>query len=809
MRKFTKVLALILAAGSVVSAFAGCNQDFLGDNSGSSSSVGSTQVRPAADILTVDENGLQRLRKSGSGLRYYSSDTGFDGFMNDYYARHIRDDNVDMAIGTVQLGLGWTFQKEWEAIALSWFDSTASGVSGYDPMYNMSSGLDALYVSDYGCVSTIVNMPVALGESDEGNPGASHGWGFISGGQTGNWANECNEDADVTGWTINGESGKGTVKNGFWEYSFKGKENQSILYDAGTLDEEITYAPMVEIGFQIDDNQNGVFAEFGDIVLSFKMDNEDWVSISYNDYAINDVDAKEGIIRAWFPVYLHPAWDVEKKLTGLKLEIQPQEGESLDITAKMNYVRLQTDTRHTNNSTLYISGMEKYISFTGDVEMLSKNIDDIRKAMMFQIYALGGINGLIKTDYHWGKTTTAVGRRKFGTQGNSWYDVLMTGTVNLEANINYLISLECMAKIEALADELGIGQETTYITNPYPFDEGAQPIAWDFTPQQLLDMRQSVMTSIQKNVADGGLWNPETGRFAWAIYDAGSNGGAEGTAYDSGFTQFNLEMVMHEYCTEEQAESIMSWISGERIVEGDDSTGEDIYFYRFAPRINTKDDTINNTSIWQRDKFGLEIQNGGAAVHHSYYDLLARNTYYGADNSFARFKEMQAWYEDVHQAGGKGLSFYREYYTNLYIDSGDEQYKMAGGGSADSIGLDYEFYEAAIMFAVVPTAYFGLESTKYGQLSVTPNLPSSLEYMAMENLMFNNVRYDLFITNSSAVISGLRGGDSTDKTVKFSFRYEGSAPTVTVNNKTTTNFTFANGVVTVEVPLAQMNVEVK
>ncbi|MDY3724813.1 MAG: hypothetical protein SO003_05545, partial [Candidatus Borkfalkiaceae bacterium] len=51
---------------------------------------GKNDVATGDGILYI-KNGLETVRNEGAGLKFYSSDSGFDDFLNDYYSRHIRD----------------------------------------------------------------------------------------------------------------------------------------------------------------------------------------------------------------------------------------------------------------------------------------------------------------------------------------------------------------------------------------------------------------------------------------------------------------------------------------------------------------------------------------------------------------------------------------------------------------------------------------------------------------------------------------------------------------------------------------------
>lgn len=757
--------------------------------------------RFGGNILT-EKDGAYALKKSGTGLKFYTSDEEFDAFINDFYSRHIRGNN-DKSIGRVKQGAGRLFQRDYEAKFISFYDSTAQSGFGYDAMDNLSTHLDANYVTQYGSVMDASYPTFHNGSSADQSGGL--GWPFVSGWRTGNYSVEfISEDG---GWTINGEEDQGSFSgSGYWDYTFNGVVDESLVYESPVLNESIEYAPLIEISMNLKDlsSDGGQYPNIEDIIVSFKMAGGEWHSLSYYGEAMYNLTLLgNSTMRAWFPAYLHPEW--EGTLEGLRVEIKPKAGKRLYLKNSVNYFRLQTDTRLTNNNAWYVTAMEEYMSYTGDADMMRRNLADIRRATMFMIYALKGETGLLKTDYIWGKTTTVVGKNKYGLQGNGWYDCWPTGTVNLQANIEFYNTLLAMAEIEELATEMGVDVGDTYIKNPYPYADGATDVLWTHTPETLRTLAARVKNRIRLDIDDGGLWNPETGRFAWAIYDEGSAGGAAGEPFDHGTTEFNLYTVTNGIATKNQAESIMSWITGERTVEGDDATGDDIYFYEFAPRVNTKSNRVDNVSIHNKRAFGEDIQNGGASLHVSYYDLIARYKYYGADNSFARFKEIQTWYEKVQSAGGRGEMFYRLYYSDLVAEYGS-MYKPSGDGQVGVLGLDAEFYESSLLYATIPTTYFGLDSKQYHQLLVQPNVPTQLEYMAIENLMFENVRYDLYVKDTCVILSGVRG-EADGKTVKITLRDDGGK--LYVNNQETNGFSRADGYITIELPLEQCVVEIK
>lgn len=757
------------------------------------------------DDLTVKE-----------GLYFDSSDESFAAFLNDYYARHIRD-NGEKSIGTMREGTrGWWYNVS--SIYSSFFDSTERCLNGYSQLDTLASYLDNWYVSDDGSVFDQALIQNYYGTQSR-DQSYGIGWPFVSGQRTGNYSVEFTGKLDAksntykndTGWTINGKSDVGSFTgDGFWDYNFNGTIDESVVYESPVLNASVQYAPLVEIAMQIKDMSadGGLYPNIEDIILSWKTVGGQWNSMSYYKSALyNETITGDTLLRTWFPTYLHPSWkgEIEK----LRIEIKPKEGKKLNLSLKANYFCLQTDTRLTTNNGYYLMAMEEYISWTGDMKMLEDHLDDMRRAVLFSIEALDGKSGLLKTDYITGKKTTVVLPQKFGMQGNGWYDCNLTGTVNLEANVVFYQSLLAMIQLEKLAQQAGIDVGETSIRNPRPFTAGATDIAYSYDAQSLAELAEKVKNTVRQDYDKGGLWNPATGRFAWAIFDEGSADGAAGEPMDYGHTEANLTAVMCGLASEEQTESILSWLDGSRVVEGDNSTGEDIYFYEVGPRLCTKDQRNSSNTVVQLKEFGTDIQNGGVSAHIAYYDLLARNKVLGADQSFARFKAIQQWYEKVQAAGGEGQDFYIQYYVSKQVEEPENapKYSMAGGGVVGSVGLGYEFYEASLVYASVPRMYFGLDSTSYRELTVCPNLPKELEYLTVANLMFYGVTYDLKVSDHTVHLFNVRGSGA-EETVRVTFKAE-EGKEVYLNNVKVDDAVTENGYITVIVPFEACVVEMK
>lgn len=259
------------------------------------------------------------------------------------------------------------------------------------------------------------------------------------------------------------------------------------------------------------------------------------------------------------------------------------------------------------------------------------------------------------------------------------------------------------------------------------------------------------------------FWNDKTGRLHIG-YNIGDD-----NPVDFGYVVFNLEAIAEDILTGDKAESVMDWISGKRIVESDTSKGADIYKFEFAPRTSTVRNNMQYVWPWiaSNQPFGRQVQDGGSVLWASYYDIAARLKVYGANDAWARFKEINEWYKKVKAAGGSGRSFYRDYYDELWFE--DKDFALQGGGKDGGLGLDEEFIESAILFAALPLGFMGLNGSADGLLTVAPALPSQMSYFEVENLMFAGIKYDMVASRYSVGISSVRGTVQDEK-VKIKFK---------------------------------------
>lgn len=798
MKRIVKRSCLFLLA-AVLMLFTGCQQ----------------QLNPEdLNFVIRNEDGQLEIIRVSENLTYYSSDKELETFLNDFYSRHIRAG--EKSIGIAKMGACWSYAKEWEALALSWFDSTTLALEEYDADALMRKYVNSIDIDKFG------NAYVWFNDENFGPyarpydmPG--QGWVFPNYqdgvDQLPIYGSEFNESAD--GWKADGV--EGTISGGYLTaMQFRGDRDEALVLESKEPSFDSSLSPFVEISMILEDVSKGAGLRTSDIAdyrLEWKTEDGEWHFVTQSEFASNPREiAQYTKFRTYFPMYLHPDW--MGQISGFRVTVVPKAGKSLEVNAKLDYLRCAADTRQSTSSAKYILTLEEMASFANDVDLIEKNIGRARQALMFQLYGLNGESGLVNLSYLQGHDSSAGPGHRIG---NGYYDIYPPCNLNLEANMYFYESLLAVARMEETLTAAGISVTGTAVANYDPYGKLAgtpsdtpdnSQIVYDLTAEELRSLAAEVKANVQRNCDEGGFWNPATGRFAWGIYDANSLGGNEGDPLDYGMVETNVRMVYHGLATEEQAQSIYSWLDGTRIVEGDDSTGEDIYFYEFAPRSTTRDNKYDYCTRYGDRPFSILVQDGGSTLYSSDYDVLARQKVLGADNSFARLREISDWYHEVMAAGGQGTGFYQTYYLQKAFDAGEDgkYYTLQGGGSDGAMGLDNEFYESAMIYAIVPAGYFGLDAS-YNTLSMAPDLPSKLDYLAMTNLKFAGLKYDCMITDTELILSGIKGVTDGLR-FRVSFNRPAGAFTVKVNGQATSDYSEENGKIVLEIPFGNVNIEI-
>ncbi len=252
-------------------------------------------------------------------------------------------------------------------------------------------------------------------------------------------------------------------------------------------------------------------------------------------------------------------------------------------------------------------------------------------------------------------------------------------------------------------------------------------------------------------------WSEEAGRFIACI-------DADGRKVDYGFTFVNTEAMKYGLVDADRAKMIFDWIDGDRIIEGEKVTGENVLSYaqvmlkagrrfyedakelglRLAPITNTV--PINNSENrkthkvwwhgpaaidpWSSAEFGRHLENGGYIFYTVFYELMARTTFEGAQSTTDRLHDISRVYE----------------YNRLVSDQ-----------ATWLEGLIGEFPESGL----VPTTYlYALvgANASYDGLHITPAFNDVYEFMGVKKLTYGGHSYGVEVNrNGSCTITATDG----------------------------------------------------
>jgi hypothetical protein len=248
---------------------------------------------------------------------------------------------------------------------------------------------------------------------------------------------------------------------------------------------------------------------------------------------------------------------------------------------------------------------------------------------------------------------------------------------------------------------------------------------------------------------------------------------------------------------------------------------EDLYKYEFAPVSNTEQgdaSMLNGEYEAQGDKW-LNCQFGGAIMYTSFYDLMARINVLGADNAYGRLSEIMAWYMEIYNAyiasGSDPDDFYWDYYDGVKysgqhaLQNGMKGTEERNGETAGVLGIDGEFLESYLLVSAVPYGFFGIDALDGDTLQIAPALPSDLDYFTLENLAFNNVKYDLTIFDDCFQITSVRGNVSGQEIQAVFDVSDKNNYKVYVNGVETSNYKLEDGKIYVTLSFGAAIVEVR
>lgn len=418
------------------------------------------------------------------------------------------------------------------------------------------------------------------------------------------------------------------------------------------------------------------------------------------------------------PMYRHPEW----KGTIRRLRIgfgNPTPGGVVTLQA----VLTSFDTRMNINNPSWIHACADFFRWTGDVGFLQRVMPELRRALAYMRSEFAvDKNGCVLTPWvgHDGrsgidpdgsggyKTTRGLGI------GSNYWDILAFGYRDAYATIRYYDAVCQLADLEnAVA-----GHPEWNIPNPPP---GVDAESLKRHAAEVRDVGNRI------------FWNEKTGRFI-ACLDL------EGKSRDYGYTFLNLESICYGFATPDHGRQIMSWMDGQRLIEGDTSKGADIYAWRFAPRSSTLQNTDWYAYWWRnpgKAPWGTQVQDGGAVLGFSYQDIMARLKVLGPDNAWQRLREIARWYQEVRDAGG-----YRSYYD------GKRPGTLQGGGTSGGLGLDCEFWESVMLPNVLLKGFAGFSPTADG-FQIIPQLPAEWQGLEIDRIGWRDTALKIRVREKS------------------------------------------------------------
>lgn len=321
-------------------------------------------------------------------------------------------------------------------------------------------------------------------------------------------------------------------------------------------------------------------------------------------------------------------------------------------------------------------------------------------AMNYILNDMHGKDGLVILD-----DTVNNGKNlgRIGDYGSNYWDNFLFGYLDAYENMLFYSALISMEKIELMCGNDG---EAEYYRN---------------------------LAAKTKQKFNETFWSDTTNRYIACI-------DVDGTKYDYGMTFLNMEAIHYGLADERQEDLIYTWLVGNSEVEGDRSTGEDIYYFRIAPRVTTvaMEDTPSKEvdgrkQYWYFDwygqanvetthSYGQHFQNGGTIFYPEYYDIMNRIDIVSPESALNRWKVLAEEYAI------------------------DELYRRPPNayGWTDMIGITNEFPESGLIPMTWLNGFMGT-TAEYDGLHIVPAIPEDYEYMGMRDLTYGGKAYDLTV----------------------------------------------------------------
>lgn len=354
------------------------------------------------------------------------------------------------------------------------------------------------------------------------------------------------------------------------------------------------------------------------------------------------------------------------------------------------------DARHFTTNANFILGCWRYYCWTGDKEFLMRNIARIRRAMEWQLNECKGAEGLFVDN-----SPDHDGTSK-GLHSNYW-DNIPFGHLSAYENIYFYASLHAMAEIESVMQK-----------------EVPGGLPKPRSPEYYRSLAQTVKRRYIET-----FWNDTAGRYIGCV-------DIHGNRHDYGFTYVNMEALAYGLGDPEKARRIYHWMENEPTA----TDKADTYFFEFAPRVNTLDCSgwwyLEGKAEIPAQPFDTHCENGGAILYTSFFDLMARHRWLGADNALERLWGILRRYDQPDRlCGGNPLYFDGKPYINGW-----------------AVGTDIPFPESGLVPTFFLYGFLGVEARVDG-LHIAPRLPRSLSFAGVRNLFYRGLRLDMRVQRDS------------------------------------------------------------
>jgi hypothetical protein len=330
-------------------------------------------------------------------------------------------------------------------------------------------------------------------------------------------------------------------------------------------------------------------------------------------------------------------------------------------------------------------------------------LDKMRAAMAYQIDVLGGDSGVLRIENGENDGTR-------GGQPSNYWDNFLFGHLEGYSSIYFNASLSAMADIEDL-----VGSK--------------------FRAGSLRRLQRRSAMEYQRT-----FWDEGKGRFIGCV-------DAEGTRWDLGFTFLNTEAVTYGLASPEQARLIYSWLDGDRTIEGDWSTGADIYHFAWAPRSTTLGvEALGEPYWWEglfeaitvgpggNATFGEHLENGGAILYTSFYDIMGRIRSGDADSALTRLRVV----------------------LDEFAEDELRRDPLNARGAPWVVGIIGEFPESGLVPTALVHGFAGLEA-RAGGLCVEPKLPAAMPWLEISDVVYAGNRYTVRVAAGGVAVSCREG----------------------------------------------------